>query len=248
MITGVNVAPMTVTLVMSIHDVAPATADQTRQWCADADALGIPVSLLVIPGRWRGGALAEDADYAAELRSRRAGGDDIVMHGFEHVASPGGSIARRGAAAALARGAGEFATLDRERAAHKIAAAAQIMADSGLATTGFTPPGWLASAAAETALTDAGFRYTTNHWGLKDLQMGRLHRGFALSHRPVGGWTERVAATMMDRLSRVGGLVRIAAHPDDLSRPGLRDVTLRAVERLLDAGARAATYAEVIAR
>ena len=36
-------------LVVSVHDVAPATAGQTRRWCADADSLGIPVSLLVIP-------------------------------------------------------------------------------------------------------------------------------------------------------------------------------------------------------
>ena len=39
-----------------------------------------------------------------------------------------------------------------------------------------------------------------------------------------------------------GGLVRIALHPDDRRRPGLRDTTMRAIESALAAGARATTY------
>jgi hypothetical protein len=43
-----------------------------------------------------------------------------------------------------------------------------------------------------------------------------------------------------------GGLVRIALHPDDLARPGLRDATLRAIEAVLATGGRAATYSDVV--
>jgi hypothetical protein len=39
-----------------------------------------------------------------------------------------------------------------------------------------------------------------------------------------------------------GGLVRIALHPDDLARPGLRDATLRTIEAVLAAGGHALTY------
>ena len=46
--------------------------------------------------------------------------------------------------------------------------------------------------------------------------------------------------------SRRPGVVRIALHPDDLHRPGLRDVTLRAIEAALASGARPVTYGAVL--
>src|SRR5262249_6155720 len=78
-----------------IHDVAPATADQTARWCADADSLGIPVSLLVIPGPWRGAPLVDEPGYADVLRARIARGDELVLHGWEHRAGPEGSALRK---------------------------------------------------------------------------------------------------------------------------------------------------------
>src|SRR5262249_44271334 len=84
-----------VSLVVSVHDVAPASAAETLRWCADADALGIPVSLLVIPGPWRGQQLADTPDFARVLRDRRDHGDEVMMHGWTHVAGPEGSRTRR---------------------------------------------------------------------------------------------------------------------------------------------------------
>jgi isopentenyl phosphate kinase len=49
------------------------------------------------------------------------------------------------------------------------------------------------------------------------------------------------------RNARRGGLVRIALHPDDLGRPGLRDATLRAIEAVLSAGGVPVTYSDVVA-
>jgi predicted deacetylase len=236
--------------VVSIHDVAPATAAETERWCADADRLGIPVSLLVIPGPWRGGALADDPGYAEVLRARAAHGDELVLHGWTHVAGPEGSALRRAVGRAVARGAAEFAALDEDQATERLASARSVLDGLGLPVAGFTPPGWLASPAAERALARAGFRYTTSHFGLRDLGTGRLRRGFALSHRPSGGLGERAGAavlgTVARRTARRGGLVRIALHPDDLRRPGLRDVTLRAIEAVLAAGGQATTYSGVL--
>jgi hypothetical protein len=47
--------------------------------------------------------------------------------------------------------------------------------------------------------------------------------------------------------TRRGRPLRLALHPDDLRRPGLRDTTLRAIERALKFGARAMTYRELLA-
>ncbi len=234
-----------------MHDVAPASAAATLRWCADADTFGIPVSLLVIPGAWRGQQLADAPDFARVLRERRDGGDEVMVHGWTHVAGPEGSWTRRAVGRAVARGAAEFAALDEAQAASRLASAMAVLGDFGLSTPGFTPPGWLASGAAVRALRKAGFTHTTDHLGVRDLRTGRRHRGFALSHRPGGGLSERIGSAMVEglarRISRRGGLVRIALHPDDLQRPGLREATLRAIESALRAGAQAVTYASLVA-
>ncbi len=247
---GVSLRCVCARLVVSVHDVAPASAAETARWCADADGFGIPVSLLVIPGPWRGASLARQPEYAGFLRERRARGDEIMVHGWSHRAGPEGGWSRRTLGRAVARGAAEFAALDQGQAAAKLRDATAVMAESGLSTTGFTPPGWLASPAAEQALRAAGFTHTTDHFGAKDLRTGRRQRGFALSHRPGGGWSERFGAAMLQtfarRNARNGGLVRLALHPDDLHHPGLRAATLRAIDAALTAGARPTTYAELI--
>lgn len=173
-----------------------------------------------------------------------------MVHGWSHRAGPEGGWPRRALGRAVARGAAEFAALSTGEAAVKLQEANAVMAESGLSTTGFTPPGWLASPAAEQALREAGFSHTTDHFGAKDLRTGRRHCGFALSHRPGGGWSERFGATMLVTMARRnaarGGLVRLALHPDDLHCPGLRDATLRAIDAALHAGARATTYADLV--
>jgi uncharacterized protein len=237
-------------IVVSVHDVSPATAAETARWCADADSFGIPVSLLVIPGPWRGRRLLDEPEYADVLRDRQARGDELVLHGWTHRAGPEGSRLRRLTGRLVARGAAEFAALDEAQAAQRLAAARDVLGQLGLTTTGFTPPGWLASAAAERALARAGFRYTTTHLGVRDLGTRRLHRAFALSHRPTGGAGERVGAAVLwsgaRRAAATGGLVRIALHPDDLRRPGLRDTSLRAIDAVLSAGGRALTYGAAV--
>ena len=238
--------------MVSVHDVAPATADQTRLWCQDVDSFGIPVSLLVIPGPWRGQSLADVPSYGEVLRARVAGGDELVLHGWTHRAGPEGSRLRRAVGFAVARGAAEFGALDEAQATERLAAGRAVLAGLDLTVEGFTPPGWLASGAANRALQRAGFRYTTSHLGVHDLCTGRLRRGFALSHRPGGGLTERLGAGLVAWGARWGtrrrGLVRIALHPDDRRRPGLRDTTMRTIEAVLAAGGRATTYAGAVAR
>src|SRR5262245_18694886 len=115
-------------LVVSVHDVSPATADETARWCADGDSLGVPLSLLVIPGPWRGAQLAAEPGYGDVLRERIARGDELVLHGWEHRAEPTGALVRRAFAIVVARGAAEFATLDERDAAYRLAAGRSVLA------------------------------------------------------------------------------------------------------------------------
>lgn len=237
-------------LVVSIHDVAPATEEQTAQWCRDVDSFGIPTSLLVIPGPWRGDSLVDTPSYGEVLRGRAAAGDEIVLHGWVHRAGPEGTWLRRSVCHAVARGAAEFGALDEREATERLAAGRAVLDGLGLTAEGFTPPGWMASSAANRALRTAGFRYTTSHFGIHDLRTGRLRRGFALSHRPGGGVTERLGAATVAWGARWaasrGRVVRIALHPDDRGRPGLRDTTMRAIGAALAAGAHATTYSGAV--
>src|SRR4051794_34703445 len=174
-------------LVVSVHDVSPATGSQTARWCADAAALGIPVSLLVIPGPWRGRSLT--ADYGAELHSYAARGHEISLHGYTHTAGPEGGL-RRLVGLAVARGAAEFAALTTAQAAERLARAADVMTPLRLPTTGVTPPGGLASPAAPGAPRAAGDPGTTRPAGVARVtgRAGRAAGGrVPVHHQPPGG-------------------------------------------------------------
>ena len=237
-------------MVVSLHDVAPASAGQTERWLAALDKRGIPASLLVIPGKWRGSSLCSDARFVARLAERAAGGDEIVQHGWQHTAGADGHGWRSLAQRAICRGAGEFAAVSEQSAVLRLRAGRTVLSHVGLESAGFTAPGWLHSPGTLKALSSLGYCYTTTHFGLVDLRTGASINGLALSNRP-GSATASVAAGLMQRASRLmsmtGGLVRIALHPDDLEHPGLEASTLAAIDRCLDAGARPMTYGGLLA-
>jgi predicted deacetylase len=236
--------------VVSVHDVAPVTAAACRAWVGDLGRLGVPASLLVIPGPWRGPSIVHDAPTAAWLHRRVEAGDEVVQHGWLHEGVPGGAVWRRAVGQLVARGCAEFAALDEEEAVRRLDRGRQSLDRVGFAVDGFTPPGWLASPGALRAVRRLGFRYTTSHAGIRPLPAGPVVRAPALSHRP-GGRGERVAADLLARVSRraaaAGRDVRIALHPSDRDRPGLVDATLNAIADLLALGAVPRTYGAVVA-
>ncbi|MEO3784831.1 DUF2334 domain-containing protein [Actinocorallia sp. B10E7] len=235
-------------LVVSVHDVAPATAEETAAWLSDLDALAVPASLLVIPGAFGGGpSLADDPGFASWLRS--LSGHELSLHGLHHEAVPGGPPWRKAVDHVMARGAGEFCALTEDQALERLTAGLRVMRDARLPVTGFTPPGWLASPGSRTALRSLGFTYWTSQLAVHDLVGGRAHRMPALSHRP-GGRGERTGARLMTSAARAFARTRtsfrIALHPADLSRPGLREAALSALRTALGAGARPLTYEALV--
>jgi predicted deacetylase len=244
-------------LVVSIHDVAPATAPQTRRWLADLDRRGLPAVLLVVPGPWRGLPLGEAPEFAAELRRAAESGHELALHGWSHTAQPGANRSRRAIGALAARGAGEFWTLDFEQADARIARGRAALHAAGIHATGFVPPGYLASPGTRRALAASGLRYWTSHMAVHDLRAGLRTAAPAFSHRPAANQagspvSERVGKNLLRQAGRwtprTGYPLRLALHPDDLSRPGLRETTLTAIDRALAGGATAMTYAQLLDR
>ncbi|MEV5506749.1 DUF2334 domain-containing protein [Streptomyces orinoci] len=235
--------------VVSVHDVASWSLEQSRHWVGELDARAVPATLLLVPGPWRGPGPAGDPALAGWVREAARRGHETALHGWTHQAVPGGPPARRLLNAVLARGCAEFCALDERSARTRLERGLTTLGSMGLAPCGFTPPGWLASRGTLAALRALGLEYTTSHLAVLDLRTATAHRMPALSHRP-GGLGERAGARLLTaavrRWSARGTPFRIALHPDDLARPGLRECALRAVDTALEAGARPYTYAELV--
>ncbi|XVQ10230.1 DUF2334 domain-containing protein [Spirillospora sp. CA-255316] len=237
--------------VVSVHDVAPATRVPAADWLAELDRRAVPCTLLVIPGPYAGGPATGDAPGLADwLREAGGRGHELSLHGFHHARVPGGTAWRQAVNQVMARGAGEFCALPEEHARRLLRAGREALEGAGLDVVGFTPPGWLASPGTRRALAGLGFAYWTSQLALHDLTGGRTPRRMpALSHRP-GGAGERAGARLMVGAARFFARsrtpFRIALHPADLSRPGLREAALEAVDAALAAGGRPVTYRALV--
>ncbi len=225
-------------VVISIHDVAPASFEPSRRLVELVEAIGARASLLVIPGRWRGRDLRGSADFVSWLRDAEVAGHEVVVHGWEHVAVRDHRTTVRAGRRAVnrvrTRGCAEFSSLGAEEARRRAGDALRTLVDVGTEPVGFTPPGWLASAAAMWMLRDLGFDYTTSRNAIHDLSDGRRIDVPAYCQRAASPLA-RPGATAVERIvrSRLGGRrpVRIALHVDDLAHPRLA----RSAETLLAA-------------
>lgn len=241
---------MSGSLLVSIHDVAPATLPESREWLAELDARGVLATVLVVPGPWRRPTLVQDAETVTWLRAAVARNHEVALHGWDHGRCRTSGPGRRVMGHLVARGADEFIALDRWQAAARLTAGRRVLEDAELAPVGFTPPGWLASRATVQAAGELGLRYLTSHGAVLDLRRAWRHPILALSNRP-GGWGEAAGADLLRRLAPVLGRgpgVRIALHPDDLRRPRARAAALEAIDAVLGARAEPMTYREFVRR
>jgi hypothetical protein len=238
-------------IVVSVHDVAPATRRACERWIDDLEELGLPTTMLVVPGPWKAPAIADDRRFGGWVRGCQRRGHEIAQHGWTHTATMRGSRGRRLVGRAVARGCAEFWTLDEDEAARRLCLGRAQLRSEGIEPVGFVPPGWLASAGAMRSMSALGYRYTTSHTAVIDFATGSRHRAVALSNR-TGGSLERPGSALMTRTARLlasqGRPVRIALHPEDVERPRLRAAVLAAIDAAVTAGASPMTYLDVVNR
>ena len=239
-------------VVVSLHDVASATAEPSRRWMDLFEARGMQVSVLVVPGPWQGlGPVDRDGSLCAWLRSLQASGHDIVQHGWSHV-DPGTSsrgVAARSAGRLVARGCAEFWHLDRAEASRRLELGRVVMNSAGLDVVGFVAPGWLMSPGARSAVIAAGFRYTTTHATVSDLVAGRDRPCPVLSQRPGSSLTgpgARATTHIAEWTVRRGRPLRVAAHPRDLDDRRTTDAVLSACDAAINAGYQSVSYATLV--
>lgn len=240
-------------LIVSIHDVAPGSAAESRAWLKVVEQYGLRASLLVIAGPWRGGRLDESLEFVRWLHECEEAGHEIVLHGWEHRQHPVAEMASgRGASIygrVRARGCAEFHGLDRDTARRLLDLSSAVMRRCGFDPVGFTPPGWLASPAVVEVLTEMGFAYTTTQWAVHDLQRGVRTPMLALSQRP-GSLATRPAAALNESVARHllerNRRLRIALHPDDLQHHVLRSVTAGIFSTAVTCRATSLTYGDLV--
>ena len=227
--------------LVCVHDVTPAFASEIDAiLVALRPRLGRRIHLGVVPN-WHGRfPLAGASAFAAALAR---GGGEVLLHGYQQRAAPGGGWASRvtGGADALTHPAPAEAIARIRRGCGEIAAALG-------PPRGFIEPAWQIGAVPQDWLTASGLAYrigcaslrfssgvrrrlTTWNWDSSSREaLHRLACWANRAHRWLGG----------------GGLPCLAIHPADVRR-GLLGESLCAIEALCDAGHRPALASELSA-
>jgi len=223
-------------LIVSVHDVAPATFEPCRDIITRLTRCGVPVcSLLVVPDYNHNGSSLADRGFLQWLRDLEGAGHEIVIHGYFHQRPrsdqetlSGKLITRR-----YTRDEGEFYDLGYDEAWRRITRARDDFTAAGLKPRGFIAPAWLLGAEAERAAADAEMEYTTRLTTVRDLRTGQSFSSRSLVYSVRSPW-RRVASLAwngaMARLLSEAPLLRLGLHPPDLNHAEIWNQITRLVD------------------
>jgi YD repeat-containing protein len=238
-------------LVVSVHDVSPATWDRVQRMLDALDAGGVSRrSLLVIPnfqGQW---PIDHHDDFCAALRGLQEQGDEMVLHGYEHVGvgAPDG-VWDRFKNRWFTQGEGEFLTLDYDAARRRIERGLELTRRTRLDVRGFVAPAWLINAEGLRAARDCGLEYTNSYLRLIDLARSTSRFAPSLVFGP-GNLNEDfgigVQRSLSGLLSR-SPIVRVVLHPPCIDHPKRFERILGMIRTQLE-DHRAVTYIELLSR
>lgn len=224
---GRSPRPRQQTIAVALHGIEPATFERCaliRDWLCDH---GVErVTLLVIPARDLHPVGERSPEMVDWLRERRAAGDSIAQHGFQHVRLRSGSSPRQVLARAQGRRAGEFVGLDGDETRRAVHAGWRVLKLAGIEPDGFVAPAYAYTPALRQAL---GHKY---RWWAGLLRVHSAPRALDTSagERPRLGrlapaWSLTAAGPLTRALSppivRAGALLptstlRLDLHPADL--------------------------------
>ena len=214
-------------LVVSIHDVTPPELNRVARMLRRlADAGVTNCSLLVIPnlrGQWR---MDRHPHFCDWLRERQDAGDEVVLHGYEHVGvGRPRTLWDRFRNRWYTQGEGEFLSLDYRQASDRIERGLALMLEARLSISGFVAPAWLINSDGMRAASDHGLQYTNSYLRLIDLPNGRSYFAPSLVFGP-GHLNEGLGIALQRSLSSVltqSRIVRVVLHPPCLGHPARFD-------------------------
>ncbi len=230
-------------MVVSVHDVSPATREVCDRMLQALAAWGVArTSLLVVPNHHHRGHFLDDPIFCGWLAERARAGHELVVHGYFHQRAASGteSVRDRLVTQVYTASEGEFYDLDKPAAAALLGQAKddfarfrELYAPELSPPVGFIAPAWLLGVEAATAVREAGFAYTTRLTTFENLRTGEVTRSQSLVYSPRNAWRRAVSlvwnASLARRL-RGNPLLRLGIHPPDFHFPAI----WRQIERLVE--------------
>jgi predicted deacetylase len=241
------------TLIVSVHDVTPLTLPVCDVILTDLNAIGVhSVSLLIVPNFHGRARIEENKPLRRWLEDKVDLGYEPVLHGYFHLRE------RKSTDIGITRlttqvytsGEGEFYDLSREEAYVRLQKGLADLAFLQRKINGFIAPGWLLSYAAEAAVRQLGFAYTTSVRAVKIFEGVRRIASRSLVWSTRSSWRRRLSLAWNRELARqVEGLdlVRIGIHPTDWTYNAIRAQALRLTDAA-QAGREVLTYENFVAR
>lgn len=214
-------------MVVSIHDVCPATRAASDGILNELEGLGVTrCSLLVVPDRHGEGNIRDDPAFCEWLLQRSQAGHEVVIHGYYHRRVRRGqeSLVDRITTQVYTADEGEFYDADHATAAALLQQAREDFQQIGLSPDGFIAPAWLLSAEGERALKEGGCEYTVRLGGVTDLRTGKEYKSQALVWSVRSGWRRATSLLWNATLFRVlsnNPLLRISVHPVDVEHASI---------------------------
>jgi predicted deacetylase len=239
-------------LVVSIHDVAPATQARSQEIIAELAHRGVAVcSLLVVPNYHHQGNFKEDRAFVRWLQELETKGHEIVIHGYFHERPrrTGETLSAKLFTRFYTKDEGEFYDLDYDEAFRRISQARKEFTASGLTPRGFIAPAWLLGTPGERAAADAELEYTTRLTGVRDLRSGENYSARTLVYSVRSGWRRTTSLAWNNLLVRQlaeAPLARVSIHPPDRDHPEIWRQIQRLTDRLME-NRNATTYRDWIA-
>lgn len=239
-------------LVVSVHDVAPATQSVVEEIVKELARHHVPVcSLLVIPNYHHRGSFAENRGFVRWLQELESQGHEVVIHGYFHERPRrnGEDLPKKFFTRLYTKDEGEFYDLDYEESFRRITQAREEFVRAGLTPRGFIAPAWLLGSAAERAAVEAQMEYTTRLTTVRDLRSGDNFPARTLAYSVRSGW-RRVASlawnSMLARQLAGAALARVSIHPADRDHREIWQQLLRLTDGLVE-DRTATTYRDWIA-
>lgn len=213
-------------LCVSIHDVSPHTWPSCQRLLQAIGAVAkIPVTLLVVPAYHRFPDI-DTAHYDRLLEQRLACGDELALHGYNHLddGPAPGSLRERFTRHVYTLGEGEFAAIDADDARQRLEKGLAWFRRRGWPVDGFVAPAWLLGDGAWQALGDFPFKYTTTlkHFYLLPERQALLSPSLVYAAR--NAWSRQASRALNSVMSRAIAalpLVRLGLHPNDANYPSL---------------------------
>jgi predicted deacetylase len=239
-------------LVVSIHDVEPATREAAEQILIELAHHGVAVcSLLVIPNYHHRGCSTQDREFVRWLQELEGKGHEIVIHGYFHERPRrnGETVSQKLFTRFYTRDEGEFYDLDYDEALRRINQAREEFTAAGLTPRGFIAPAWLLGASGEQAAADAELEYTTRLTTVRDLRSRETFSARTLAYSVRSSWRRMASLAWNNLLAQrlaEASLARVSIHPPDLSHPEIWKQIQTLTDGLLE-NRNATTYRDWIA-